>query len=1194
MKEKIDELAKGIFRSDRAIIEFTPSQLELETDAGGYCDGVFSVSNSENRVMKGIISTDCHYVELEQKSFQSECADIVFRFDAEGLTAGEIIKGNICVITDCGSARIQFSVTVNVPSCMVSSGRIKDLFHFANLAKEDSDEAMQLFKNKHFEEIFLYRDNANIALYRGISAGTSKRIAMEEFLIAINKKSQVQLSVDRSSFFYEECYENFMDKVIIKKDNWGFGEFHIESDAEFVKPEHKIIWTDNFAGNKYILPFLIDYEKMSEGNNYGRIFISSVRQTIEIEISAVKKGTKHDKVLDHIERQYKLYHLVELYIDFCLGRIDKDEYITSIEDVILNLESKDTSIVSELYKVHLGIMDNREKIVSKGFSHLDDMAGELRKNDIKLYCAYLYLKGLWESDNNEKKECIRRIKECYSNKEHSWQIFWMLMYLDEDYNIERVKFDEILKHLREGCNSPVMFYEICCILNSSPEWLRELTPEIIKCIHWGCKNDFLEEELIIRYTYLAGHMKNYSGIILKDLCRLYTQNEDDDILSVICSMYMKGQMTSSDAFKWYALGIEKNLKLTDLYEYYMYSFDESLDAKLDKSVLLYFLYDNHLTAPKKAILYSYVIKNKMKLADTYAAYKNSINQFCFKQLHHGRISKNFAVIYEDCINEGSITDSVAQELPKVMFAYEIICCNPEIVGVYVRHRELRDEVFVPLVHGRAIVHIFTEQAHVFAADKLDNRYVISENFTLNKLLNLDHLADKCFEKNKTDSRLLLYLYDRADHMYQTGVSVAEVRKAVINIEGLSTYQHRKVFSTLIKYYFDNFEGELLDEALMNMDWTQINAADRGRFIEYCAVRHCYDKAMEGILLYGYERISAKRLLQIASEKFAENIDNDDAKLVKLAWHIFNKGKFDENLIKYLCRYFIGGIYEETQIWNTAKSFNLDCKDFEERIIAQMVFTEEIAPDAYEIFFSYYDGGINNWLIKAFLKMLAYKYLVRGWIIPEKTFKYFYDEVRTQENLPCLIASLKYMSGQKNLTDEEKDFADYNINALYEKNIVFPFFKDFYGKFTLPQHIMDEHYVEYISDTDCEVKIHYLITSAQDISSEGGYKSGEFITETMRNVFEGIRVKEFVLFQDELLQYYISEVHSDGERVTRSRSVHFDESLDNSRVSNRYYTLNTMMIAKEMHDEVTLIDMMKEYALERENVKRLFKLMAEKN
>lgn len=49
-----------------------------------------------------------------------------------------------------------------------------------------------------------------------------------------------------------------------------------------------------------------------------------------------------------------------------------------------------------------------------------------------------------------------------------------------------------------------------------------------------------------------------------------------------------------------------------------------------------------------------------------------------------------------------------------------------------------------------------------------------------------------------------------------------------------------------------------------MDWDDIKSADRIQLIEYCAVRHCYDKAMEGILRFGYDKISDKRLLQISS------------------------------------------------------------------------------------------------------------------------------------------------------------------------------------------------------------------------------------------------------------------------------------------------------------------------------------------
>ena len=61
----------------------------------------------------------------------------------------------------------------------------------------------------------------------------------------------------------------------------------------------------------------------------------------------------------------------------------------------------------------------------------------------------------------------------------------------------------------------------------------------------------------------------------------------------------------------------------------------------------------------------------------------------------------------------------------------------------------------------------------------------------------------------------------------------------------------------------------------------------------------------------------------------------------------------------------------------------------------------------------------------------------------------------------------------------------------------------------------------------------------------------------------------------------------GEKITYSRSVHFDESMDNAKgKSSRYHTLNTMMIAKEINDDATLIEMMEEYAREREKCKAL--------
>lgn len=1038
MKEKIDEIAKGIFKSIPTAIVLSPPQIKLETGSGESCEGSFTVSNSENRTMRGLVVTSCHYISLEQDSFQGETATIKFEFDGKNLMPGEVVAGSILVITDCGSASAAFCVTV----CTASCGKIRDLMHFTNLAKENSQEAVKLFKSKRFEEVFLYRDNINTILYRGLLAGTSKGLAMEEFLIAIHKKLPIQLMVNHTKFEYNNCHVRFMDKVIITKDNWGFGEFHINSDAEFVKPEHKIIWADNFVGNKYQLSFFIDPEKMVAGNNYARLKITSVRQTIDIEIFAVKPGIRHEVVMQSLNAQNRFYELTKLYLDFSMNRMEKDDYIAAVEKILLNMTDKDMAIESELLKVHLAIIGNRETVIKTGLLRLDKMSDTICKKDTKLYCTYLYLKGLWASDSVERDECIRKIKECYENKDHSWQILWFLFYLDNVLETDRVKFDTIMEHLKSECHSPVIYLEVCNILNDAPERLRELNKEVIACLHWGCRNDYLEKELVMRYAYMAGRMKNYSGIVLSDLHVLYEQYSDDSILSAICSTYMKGQVTSPEAFKWYALGIDKKLKLTDLYEHYMYSLDETQEIHLKQSVLLYFLYDNHLTAGKKAMLYAYIIRNKKQIPDAYNAYINNIEQFCFEQLEHGRISENLAVIYEECINEATVTGEAAYELPRVMFAHEVICSNPDIVGVYVKHKELKDEEFVPLVHGRAIIHIFTGQSQVFLADGLDNRYTISIDYSTNKLLNLDHLAVKCFEDNKIDMKLLLYLYDRAEHLRQTREPALELQKAVINIKGLSHSQYKKVFTSLLKYYFDSFEGELLDNALASMDWDDIKSADRIQLIEYCAVRHCYDKAMEGILRFGYDKISDKRLLQISSDTFEKNSDSEDINLLRLAWHIFNSGHFDENILKYLCKFYWGTVYEEIEIWRAARGFGIDCKDFEERIISQLVFTEEIPTESYDIFYNYYKYGDNKRLIKAFLKLTAYKYLIKDWLLPDEMFQYFYDEIKTQENRHCLIATLKYLSQKDSLTDEEKEIADYNVNMLYKKNIVFSFYKDF--------------------------------------------------------------------------------------------------------------------------------------------------------
>ena len=49
-------------------------------------------------------------------------------------------------------------------------------------------------------------------------------------------------------------------------------------------------------------------------------------------------------------------------------------------------------------------------------------------------------------------------------------------------------------------------------------------------------------------------------------------------------------------------------------------------------------------------------------------------------------------------------------------------------------------------------------------------------------------------------------------------------------------------------------------------------------------------------------------------------------------------------------------------------------------------------------------------------------------------------------------------------------------------------------------------------------------------------------------------------------------------------------MDNERAGSRFHNINMMLIAQEMNDDKTLVDMMADYESEIENVRKMFKLL----
>jgi hypothetical protein len=184
------------------------------------------------------------------------------------------------------------------------------------------------------------------------------------------------------------------------------------------------------------------------------------------------------------------------------------------------------------------------------------------------------------------------------------------------------------------------------------------------------------------------------------------------------------------------------------------------------------------------------------------------------------------------------------------------------------------------------------------------------------------------------------------------------------------------------------------------------------------------------------------------------------------------------------------------------------------------------------------------------------------------------ELNYEENDICLLAWLKYCSHTTEFAEGDIKFISYNIDRLERKGIILPFFKNYMNLIKLPKRITERCFVEFKTNPKKQVFLHYRILRY----GEGG----DYLTECMTNVFLGIHVKEFLLFYNEELQYYVTEELENKVSMTESFSISYEDyaSIDNSK----YNRINKILRVLDNQDDYILLDMMEDY-LEMEYIVR---------
>ena len=156
---------EGNYGYDSGSLDFSCTKIELTLQQGECCEGSFGIEVRGGRALGQVGSSDPR-MECLTRELSGGDEEIAFCFHGEQLQAGQVVRGSFYIVSSLGEYSLPYVVTVSGSAPQSPMGPVKNLFHFANLAKENWEEAVALFYAPDFADILVGNDSQYYTLYR--------------------------------------------------------------------------------------------------------------------------------------------------------------------------------------------------------------------------------------------------------------------------------------------------------------------------------------------------------------------------------------------------------------------------------------------------------------------------------------------------------------------------------------------------------------------------------------------------------------------------------------------------------------------------------------------------------------------------------------------------------------------------------------------------------------------------------------------------------------------------------------------------------------------------------------------------------------------------------------------------------------------------------------------------------------------
>ena len=1181
VRARIGQIAAGRFNGTKPILAFSEETIDLSVIEGRSEAGSFVIESTNQIKICGIVYSTNPRMECLNPHFEGEKVRIRYQFNSKGLTEGDACEGKFVIVCNQIEYSLSFCARITRLYAEASTGAVKSLDDFTRLAASNWDEAYHLFYNRNFLNTIPYDNVYERLTYEGFACARPSGQNMEEFLIGVNKKQPVSISVDKSEEIFMASKEPQSGCFTITKDNWGYTEIRLRTDCEFIKLSKPVLTLDDFIGKTYLYEYIIDASAMHAGRNFGRIYIDGVYQSFTIDITA---GVRDDdgSISDiAVTKDIKecMVGIMELYTSFRLKRIVTGVWANETISILNHLHALvPDEHMYELMKAQAFII-NRQRQEAKWI--LDDFKHSNPDKKAPIWGYYLYLMTLLEREPSYVDNMTHEVELIFYENPDSVLLFWVLLFLRDQYFDDSAgKLKDIKYWVLRGCSSPYLYIEAYYLISQDPYLIKELSVFELRILSWAVKEKALTKELagaIFEAVDLAGGFDNR---VYELLTAAYEICPEAEYVGIICSYLIKGHKNDTCFHKWFELGIENKLRLTGLYESYLLTMDDRQISPVPKIIQMYFSFDNKLPYRKLAVLYNNIIAAKETEPEVYHKYRKAMGRFAMDQAQLRHIDDNLAVLYEDMLELGFINEELSAAFSDIIYTHKLIVFDKRIVRAIIYQNEMKEPQIVPVTDQCAYFELFSNDYVILFEDSRGYRYVKSISYRLQRLMDAEKYLDRCISLSPDRPQYIVSHFKHVRDYSDFTKDDLKLFKPIFYSESFSDSYKAVMGYRILKYCQLHDYEDYVRPFLQSINFDTLQKDARKYLIDMLVSNRLYEKAYDMAMEYGIDMLAAASKVVLCENALkVQHVDDDF--MVQLAISAFKTGKYSDLVLKYLCENYTGPTDELINLWHAADKFSISSMKLDERILEQGIYTQIEPEKISDIFMEYYKRAGNEKLILAYISLVAHGYLHSGGCKADFIFDIIEKRFIGNRTLndACQLALLKHFAEKTDITQAELEIEDTLLKYYIYNNMYFDFFARLDYRLLEKYFIYDKAFLQYESTPGTHVVLHY----SRDEDGE------EFNSEDMVEMYDGIYVKTFVIFFGELIRYYITEEHDNSIEVKESNRLTCN-NIPGDNDHSRYNLINEMIISDTLSDETTLKSNIDEYKRLDAATKQLFKLI----